>query len=88
MFYPQTIWATRKFLTRTASNKLMVSLVISHLDYANALLGGLPKCSIDQLLQVQNIEAKIGLRKGKYDSTLMVILLFHVIMYWSSYEGK
>ena len=44
MFNLQRIHATRKYLTRSASNKL--SLVISHLDYANALLGGLPKCSI------------------------------------------
>ena len=49
MFNLQRICATRKYLTRSASNKLMVSLVISHLDYANALLGGLQKYSIDQL---------------------------------------
>ena len=49
MFNLQRICATRKYFTRSASNKLMAPLVISHLDYANALLGGLPKCSIDQL---------------------------------------
>ena len=49
MFNLQRICATRKYLTRSASNKLIVSLVISHLDYTNALLGGLPKSSIDQL---------------------------------------
>ena len=49
MFNLQQICATRKYLTRSASNKLMVSLVIFHLDYADALLGGLPKCSIDQV---------------------------------------
>ena len=49
MFNLQRIRAARKYLTRSASNKLMVSLVISHLDYANGLLGRLPKCTIDQL---------------------------------------
>ena len=49
MFNLQQICATRKYLTGSASNKLMVSLVISHLDNANALLGCLPKSSIDQL---------------------------------------
>ena len=51
-FNLQRICATRKYLTRSASNKLIVSLVISHLDYTNALQGGLPKCSIDQLQRV------------------------------------
>ena len=49
MFNLQRIRATRRYLTRSVSNKLMVPLVISHLDYANGLLGGLPKCTIDQL---------------------------------------
>ena len=69
MFNLQRIRAARKYLTRSACNKLMVSLVISHLDYANGLLGGLPKCTIDQLQRVQNIAAKIVLGKGKYDSS-------------------
>ena len=57
-----------KFVTRSASNKLVVSLVISHLDDANALLlRGLPKCSIDQLQLVQNIAAKIVLGKCRYE---------------------
>ena len=69
MFNLQRIRAARKYLTRPACNKLMVSLVISHLDYANGLLGGLPKSTIDQLQRVQNIAAKIVLGKGRYDSS-------------------
>ena len=69
MFNLQRIRAARKYLTRPACNKLIVSLVISHLDYANGLLGGLPKSTIDQLQRVQNIAAKIVLGKGKYDSS-------------------
>ena len=37
------IKAARKNLTRSACNKLMVALVLSHLDYTNSLLGNLPK---------------------------------------------
>ena len=55
----------------------MVSLFISHLDYANALLGGLPKSSIDQLQQVQNIAAKIVLGKGRYDSSTRCLTELH-----------
>ena len=77
MFNLQQIHAARKYLTRSASNKLMVSLVISHLDYANELLGGLPKCSIEQLQRVQNIAAKIVLGKGRYDSSTRCLKELH-----------
>ena len=40
------IKAARKNITRTVCNKLVVALVLSHLDYANGILGGLPKSSI------------------------------------------
>ena len=43
------IRAARKYLTRKACAKLTISLVISHLDYANAILAGLPKVSLDKL---------------------------------------
>ena len=55
----------------------MVSLVIPHLDYANALLGGLPKCSIEQLRRVQNIAAKIVLGKGRYDTSTRCLPELH-----------
>ena len=73
----QQIHATRKYFTRSASKKLMVSLVISHLDYANELLGGLPKCSIDKLQWVQNIAAKIVLGKGRYNSSTRSLAELH-----------
>ena len=59
------IKAARKNLTRSACNKLMVALVLSHLDYANSLLGNLPKSSINKMQLVQNIVARITLGKGK-----------------------
>ena len=77
MFNLQCICATRKYLTKSASNKLMVSLVISHQDYTNALLGGLPKCSIDQLQRVQNIAAKIVLGIGRYNSSSRCLAELH-----------
>ena len=62
------IKAARKNLTRTACNKLVVTLVLLHLDYANSLLGGLPKSSINIMQMVQNMATKITLGKCKYDS--------------------
>ena len=66
-----------KGLTRSACNKLMVSLVLSHLDYANSLLGNLPKTSIRKMQLVQNIAAKITLEKRKYDSATSCLQKLH-----------
>ena len=52
------IRAARKFLTRKACTKMVISLVISHLDFANSLLLGLPQVSLNQLQTVQNMAAK------------------------------
>ena len=71
------IKAARKHLTRTACNKLVVALVTSHLDYANSLLGGLPKSSIKRMQAVQNMAAKITLGKCKYDSASSCLVQLH-----------
>ena len=63
------IKATRKFLTRKASSRAVIALVMSHLDYANSILGGLPKVSINPLQRVQNMAAKIVTGKNKYESS-------------------
>ena len=47
---------------------LCISLCMSHLDYANSLLIGLPDITINKLQHVQNMCAKLVLRMGKYDS--------------------
>ena len=88
MFNLQRIRAARIYLPRSASNKLMVSLVISHLDYTNALLGGLTKCSIDQLQWVQNMAAKLVLGKGWYDSSTRCLAELHWIPIQQRIEFK
>ena len=69
--------ATRKFLTRKASSKAVITLVTSHLDYAHSILVGLPKVSIDQLQRVQNIPTKIVLGRSKYKSSSKCIEELH-----------
>ena len=71
------IRAARKYLTRKTCAKLTISLVISHLDYANAILAGLPKVSLDQLQRVQNMAAKIVLNKGQYKSSTRCLEELH-----------
>ena len=63
------IKATRKYLTMEACTKAVITLVVSHLDYANSILSGLPKTSIYQLQRVQNMAAKIILWKNRFDSS-------------------
>ena len=45
-----------------------MGLVISHLDYTNAILVSLPDIDIHKLQQVQNMAAKLILNKDKHDS--------------------
>ena len=71
------IRAARKNLTSSACNKLMVALVLSHLDYANSLLGNLPKSSINKMQLVQNIAARITLEMGKCESATRCLEKLH-----------
>lgn len=64
----QRLKRIQPFLTESATKTLVVSLVLSHLDYGNALLMGLPKKTIEPLQKVQNMAAKLVLRKGKFAS--------------------
>ncbi len=45
------------FLTEHAAQLLVQALVISRLDYCNALLPGLPSCAIKPLQMIQNAAA-------------------------------
>ena len=57
------IRSARKHLTRTARNKPIVALVLSHLDYANSPLGGSPKLSINRMQAVQKHSYQGNTRK-------------------------
>ena len=67
----------RRYLTQEVVQILVNSLVMSHLDYANSLLYGLPDCDIDQLQHVQNCAAKLVLNRSKYDSRTQVYIDLH-----------
>ena len=67
----------RKYLTKEATEILVLSLVISHLDYCNGILFGVPKCDIKKMQRIQNMCAKLVLKLRKYDSSKQALYQLH-----------
>ena len=77
MWNVQKIKHIRKYLTQGAAQLLASSIVMSHLDYANTLLYGLPKCDLDRMQRVQNIIGKIVINESKYSSSTEMLKTLH-----------
>ena len=58
----------RNYLIFEACQQAVQSLMISHIDYANALYSGLPNKTLAPLERIQRMAAKLVLKKSKYDS--------------------
>ena len=71
------IKAIRKHLHRSSCETLVLALCISHLDYSNAILIGLPECQLKRLQRVQNMCAKLVLRWRKFDSATGALRELH-----------
>ena len=68
MFNLKRICSIRKNLTRESCEILANGLILSHLDYNNSVLIGLPLVTIKHMQRIQNLAAKLILKRGKYDS--------------------
>ena len=68
-------------LARTAPlkiwKKLVLSLVMTHLDYVNSLLYGLPKSSIKLMQHIQNLGAKLILKETTTPALWMNLKNWH-----------
>ena len=68
MFNLVCIKRLRPSLTVEVANIQVMGLVISHLDYTNSILFGVPDIMMKQLQRVQNMTAKVVLQADKYAS--------------------
>ena len=73
----RNICFNRTFLSDDVTKQLMVSLVLSKMDYCNSMLAGLPQVLISKLQRVQNCAAKVCLRKKKSDHVTPLLKSLH-----------
>ena len=73
----QRIKNIHKFPHRDSCTKLVVCLCLSHCDYSNSILYGLPKSVIQQVQNIQNYAAKPVLGRSKYSSNKEALAELH-----------
>ena len=76
-FHRRNISRIRKYLSRTATERLIHAFVTSKLDYYNSLLHGLPKYCIQKLQSVLNAAARLLTYTSKYDHITPVLAELH-----------
>ncbi|KAL2099993.1 hypothetical protein ACEWY4_004387 [Coilia grayii] len=67
----------RPYLTQYATQLLVQAMVISCLDYCNALLVGLPACAIKPLQMVQNAAARLVFNQPKRSHVTPLFINMH-----------
>ena len=77
MWNLQKLKAIRSVLTDDVCKTLVSALVLSHLDYANVNLSGLPEVDIKKMQQVQNMAAKLVLNCSKMESSTWCLRSLH-----------
>ena len=76
-YHLKNIASIRSCLTEQAAIRLVHSLVVSRLDYANALLFGITDVLIGKLQRVQNYAARLVVRCGRRDHITPVLKKLH-----------
>ena len=77
MFNLRHIRSIRNNLTRDSCEILVNGLILSHLDYNNSVLVGLPDVTIRHMQRIQNLAAKLILKRRKYDSATSALKELH-----------
>ncbi len=76
-FHLFNIRKIRPFLSEHASQLLVQALVLSRLDYCNALLAGLPASSIKPLELIQKAAARLDFNKLKWTHVMPLFINLH-----------
>lgn len=84
MWNIQKLKQIRKFLTMEACHTLVKGLVLSHLDYSNAILAGQSKSRTKKMQMVQNAAAKLVFNKKRRDSATQCLYNLH----WLPIEAR
>ena len=77
MFNYFRIKSIRKYLTKESTEVLLLSLVISHLDYCNVILYGITESDIFKLQRIQSMCAKLVLGRDRYASSKQALFDLH-----------
>ena len=73
-FQLHNIWVVRQSLNNSAATKAIVAFVMSKLDSSNALLYGLPKCTLKRFQRIQDGAARCLTGSRKHGDELMPVL--------------
>ena len=83
-FLLRKIGSIRPYLSDASTAQLVLSLILSKLDYCNSTLSGIHSSSLKQLQKVQNTAARLVLRKRKSDHVTSLLKQFH----WLPIEAR
>lgn len=67
----------RQYLSPDACTTLVLGLVMSHLDYANSILAGVPDTTLRPFQRLQNMCAKLVLNRSKFESSTEALKQLH-----------
>ena len=76
------------YITWETCTTLLLMLCMSHLDYLNAVLYGIPNKTLNKYQRIQNMCAKLALGKSKYDSSTESLKTLHWLPIWQQIEFK
>ena len=71
------ISSIKQYLTDEAAQTLVVSLVLSCLDYGNCLLAGVPDCLLHKLQKVQNASSRLILVSSQREQSKSLLKELH-----------